>query len=196
MKLAARSAVALRLNSGQQLRITNTHGQQVVDTWALAEGPVLRFLSTPHTWMHSGRIRLQEGDALLDNTRETLLTLVEDTSPGHHDMVMPSCDPQRYQQLGAEGYHANCCENYEEALRVAQVKYPGFVPQPVNLFQHVPIAAGGGIVIAEPTARPGDYVTLRAEQDIVVIISACPQDMAPTNGTGREPTGVEYEVLD
>lgn len=195
MELAARTGTTVDLRSGDELVITNTHGQQVVDTWALAAQDPRRFLSAAHTWMPNGRMTVRVGDVLLDNTRSPLLELIADTSPGDHDLLIPSCDIVRYRQLGVQGYHANCHDNFYEALAAAGIEGPSFVPQPLNLFMRVPIQPDGTFSIESPMARPGDHVRLRALADAVVVLSACPQDLAPTNGSGRTPTEVEYHVV-
>lgn len=194
-QLAARTGTTVRLTAGEDLVVTNTHGQQVVDTWALSvEGPPQRFLSAAHTWMANTRMGLRAGDDLVDNTRRPMLSLLEDTSPGDHDLLIPSCDLARYRQLGVDGYHDNCHDNFFEALAAADVQAPPFVPQPLNLFMRVLVGTDGAISIEPPLAEPGDHVRLRALENIVVVLSACPQDLAPTNGVGRTPTGIRYEV--
>ncbi|GAB2652528.1 DUF1989 domain-containing protein [Kribbella swartbergensis] len=194
-ELAARSGVAIHLATGDELVVTNTHGQQVVDTWALAVDDVSRFASAPHTWMNTGRLTIRAGDELVDTTRTPILAFVEDTSGGHHDLLIPSCDIVRYRQLGVEGYHDNCRDNYFAALAAAGIRPLPVVPQPLNLFMRVPVRADGSIGIEPPLAGPGDRVRLRALQDVVVVLSACPQDIAPTNGLGATPMPVAYDVV-
>lgn len=195
MELAARTGITLELSAGDELVVINTFGQQVVDTWALSTEDPQRFLSAAHTWMPNGRLTVRVGDTLRDNTRSPLLELVEDTSPGNHDLLIPSCDIVRYRQLGVEGYHDNCHDNFYEALSAAGIDAPSIVPQPLNLFMRVPIQPDGAFSIESPLGRPGDRVRLRALADVVVVLSACPQDLAPTNGEGRTPTSVEYEIV-
>ncbi|GAB3301050.1 DUF1989 domain-containing protein [Epidermidibacterium keratini] len=195
MELAARSGTTVGLTAGDELVVTNTHGQQVVDTWALSASEASRFMSASHTCMRLGRLLIGEGDALLDNTRQPMLTLVRDTSPGDHDLLVPSCDAARYRELGVAGYHDSCHDNFFQALADAGLDAPPSVPQPLNLFMRVPIQPDGSFAIESPRARAGDLVRLRALQDLVVVLSACPQDVAPTNGEGRTPTGVEYDVV-
>jgi uncharacterized protein len=194
-ELAARSGIAIHLATMDELVVTNTHGQQVVDTWALAPGDLSRFASAPHTWMRTGRLTFRLGDELVDTNRSPMLALVEDTGDGHHDLLIPSCDIVRYRQLGVEGYHDNCRDNYFAALAATDILPLPVVPQPLNLFMRVPVAADASIGIEPPLAAPGDRVRLRALQDVVVVLSACPQDIAPTNGLGATPTGVAYDVV-
>lgn len=85
-------------------------------------------------------------------------------------------------QLGATGYHSSCVDNFHGALRKL-----GFtiecVPSPLNLFMNVPVASGGSLEFARPVSEPGQSITLRAETDLILVMSACPQDMMPVNGT-------------
>ncbi|NIK58514.1 DUF1989 domain-containing protein [Kribbella shirazensis] len=194
-ELAARTGVAIHLATKDELVVTNTYGQQVVDTWALAADDVSRFASASHTWMSTGRLTVRLGDELVDTTRTPMLAIVGDTSGGRHDLLIPSCDVVRYRQLGVPGYHDNCRDNYFAALSAADIEPLPVVPQPLNLFMRVPVAADGSIGIEPPVAGPGAQVRLRALQDVVVVLSACPQDIAPTNGLGATPRPVEYDVV-
>jgi uncharacterized protein YcgI (DUF1989 family) len=192
--LAARTGKALRLGKGQQIRIVNTHGRQVVDTWAFADGDMAEFMSMEHSRVHMGRVNPVAGSVLLTNRRRPILTLVEDTSGGIHDTLLAACDVHRYRMLGAQGYHRNCTDNLREALAGLGLTPPE-TPSPLNLFQNSSIKPGGELVIEPPVAPPGAHVTLRAEMDLVIVFSACPQDMAPTNGADMLPKDAELELL-
>jgi len=67
------------------------------------------------------------------------------------------------------------------------------VPQPLNLWMNIPVHPDGQIEFGEPLSKPGDYVVLRAEMDVVIAMSACPQDILPINA--GKPVEVHYEVL-
>jgi hypothetical protein len=192
--LSARTGKALRLGEGQQIRIVNTHGRQVVDTWAFAAGNMAEFMSMEHSRVHMGRVNPVAGSVLLSNRRRPILTLVEDTSGGVHDTLLAACDVHRYRMLGAVGYHRNCTDNLAEALQALGLTPPG-TPSPLNLFQNSSIKPGGELVIEPPVAPPGVHVTLRAGMDLVIVFSACPQDMAPTNGADMLPKDVELQLL-
>jgi uncharacterized protein YcgI (DUF1989 family) len=69
-----------------------------------------------------------------------------------------------------------------------------WVPDPLNLFMNVAVDHHGGIDIRAPTSDKGQYVILRAEADLVVVMSACPQDMVNVNGEG--PADCEYRVIE
>ena len=68
------------------------------------------------------------------------------------------------------------------------------VPQPINLFMNVPILPDGRLGWEPAASGPGDAVTLRAEIDALVVVSACPQDVGPTND--HKPTRIGLELLD
>jgi uncharacterized protein len=192
--LSARTGKALRLGHGQQIRIVNTHGGQVVDTWAFAADGMAEFMSMEHSRVHMGRVNPVAGSVLLTNRRRPILTLVEDTSGGVHDTLLAACDVHRYRMLGAQGYHRNCTDNLAEALQALGLTPPE-TPSPLNLFQNSSIKPGGELVIEPPVAPPGAHVTLRAEMDLVIVFSACPQDMAPTNGADMLPKDAELQLV-
>jgi uncharacterized protein YcgI (DUF1989 family) len=68
------------------------------------------------------------------------------------------------------------------------------VPQSINLFMNIPVAADGSLGWEPAPTKPGDAVTMRAELDCHVVVSACPQDIVPING--RNPTSIEIELLE
>ena len=114
--LPARRGRAVRLRKGQALKIVNTHGQQVVDSWAFNADDLGEFMSMEHLRQVLSRIIPRQGDALATNHRRTILTLLEDTSPGIHDTLMAACDVWRYRNLGCTEYHDNCRDNLFAAM--------------------------------------------------------------------------------
>jgi uncharacterized protein YcgI (DUF1989 family) len=183
--LRAREGIAVPLMSGERLRIVNTHGGQVVDTWALARADPSEYLSMEHTRTSLGKLVPATGDHLYSSRRRPLLTLIEDTSPGVHDTLIAACDPERYRLLGVEGYHASCAENFRHALAPHAIG-PGHIPAPLNLFMNIRWDADGGLEFLPSPAQAGDYVTLQAETDVTVVLSACPMDLNPINTGGPQ----------
>jgi uncharacterized protein len=68
------------------------------------------------------------------------------------------------------------------------------VPQPINLFMNIPVDGEGGLGWEPAPTKAGDSVTLRAEMDCFVVVSACPQDIVPIND--QRPGPVAIELLD
>lgn len=194
LTLAAAHGLALELAQGQSVRVVNTHGSQVVDTWAFAAADLEECLSMPVTRRMLFRLMPRAGDQLYSNLRRPLLTMAEDTSPGIHDTLITCCDRYVYEQLGCSEYHRNCADNLVEAMAAAGLRPPR-IPDPLNLFMNIPVSDNMDIAFAEPLSRPGDQVTLRAERAAVVVFSACPMDLMPINGPEQRPRDVALQVL-
>lgn len=193
IELPARHGKALRLKANQCVQVVNVHGQQVVDTWAFCQGDPTEAMSMEHTRSCLDKLTPSVGDCLYTQRRRPILRLEEDTSPGTHDTLLSACDEARYRLLGCKEKHGSCSENFHAALAELGVAYHR-VPSPWNLFEHVVIGADGALSIRPPVSRAGDAVTLRAMLDVVVIFSACPMDIALTNGLDRTPKDVRLIV--
>lgn len=194
IEIPARRGVATRLSAGQSVRVVNTFGHQVVDTWAFVAADIGEFMSMEHMRIFIGRVIPQVGDPLVTNRRRPILTLTEDTSGGIHDTLVAACDRWRYELLGAVGHHDNCTDNLASALGVLGLTPPE-TPSPLNLFMNIPVIDGNRIDVLPPVSTPGSYVTLRAELDCIIAFSACPQDMLPINGAAMTPTSAHYEII-
>ncbi|MGZ4673361.1 MAG: DUF1989 domain-containing protein [Ilumatobacteraceae bacterium] len=185
---------AVRVKAGGSVRVVNTHGTQVVDFWAIrADRPEIA-MSMQHSRIRWRNLRPRPGDEMLDEERATILTLLEDTSPGVHDTVIAACDPFRYAQLGAAPGHRSCCVNFAEALAELSISRTSPVPAPLNLFMNIPWDLEGNITFEPTVSAPGDSVLFRAEVDVVAIASACPMDIVPINGPGGG-TPVDIELV-
>lgn len=191
--IPARRGRALRLRAGAAVRLINTHGTQVVDTWAFNACAAAEFMSMEHSRVAIGRIAPQSGDTMVTNGRRPILTLVEDTSPGVHDTLVAACDRHRYALLGAPG-HDNCADNLHAALATLGMVVPG-TPAPWNMWMNIPVGVDGSIAFEPTVARPGDHVVLRAEMDAVLAFSCCPQDILPINGADLTPCDAAFERL-
>jgi hypothetical protein len=190
--IPARYGVAVKLRAGTALKVINTHGNQVLDTWAFNADDLGEYMSMAHTRSRNSSIYVSRGDALVSNHRRTILTLEEDTSPGRHDILLCACNLWIYRELGVTDYHRNCSDNMHEALATLGVTVP-WTPSPLNLFMNVPVDSDGRLDRVPPTSRPGDHVLLRAAFDVVVAFSACPQDITAVNG--GEPRDAEIELV-
>lgn len=192
--IAARSGIAVRLSKGQTLRVINPSGHQVCDFFAFDSLDLHEHLSMAHLHTSLGSIFPKVGDALVSNLRRPLMTVIADTSPGVHDTVIACCDPARYQQLGHKGYHDNCADNLRMALMAIGLQAP-LIPAPFNIWMNVPLGADGSTQFVAPVSKPGDQIELRAETNLIAVMSACPQDMTPVNGEGVAPDILEFEVF-
>ena len=69
------------------------------------------------------------------------------------------------------------------------------VPCPLNLFENAPLVSEGTTDVLPPLSRPGDAVELVALLNVIICLSACRQDMVPTNGEDMMPRDVEVEII-
>lgn len=192
-EVRARTGKGFEVRAGDLIRVTDLEGSQPVDFWAFNKANHLEFLSCEHTKPAIEKLFPHPGDSAYTNQRHEIVTVVEDTSPGQHDMQYAACDPTRYAELGVEGYHESCQENLHKALAGFGIKID-FTPQPWNLFTNFFINPDGTITIKAPETKPGDYIVVRADMDAYIIVSACPQDQNPT--CGGKPTDIRVEVGD
>lgn len=191
--IPAREGRAVPVPAGGRFRVVDVEGQQVGDLFAFSARDVGEYASAAHTRVGIARLFPRVGEAFLTNRRRPILTLLAEDSPGVNDMLMAACDPERYRLLGVTGWHASCQENLRRAM--AGLGHPSVeVPQPINLFMDVPIGPDGALSFKAAGTRAGDSVTLRAEMDAIVVLSACPQDLNPINGPG--PTSLAVDLLD
>ncbi|HEY1299813.1 MAG TPA: urea carboxylase-associated family protein [Stellaceae bacterium] len=193
IEIPARRGKAARLVRGQSVRVVNTTGQQVVDTWAFNTADLGEFMSMEHSRVAIGHIIPAVGDTFVTNRRRPVLTLVEDYSGGIHDTLFAACDRWRYELLGGTGYHDNCTDNLAAALAELGLAAPT-TPAPLNLFMNIPVIDGNRVEVRPPVSTPGSHVVLRAEMDCVVAFSACPQDMVPVNGLAMRPTHAHFAI--
>ncbi|MEI7761224.1 MAG: urea carboxylase-associated family protein [Thermoleophilia bacterium] len=111
----AREGRAFMVTAGQTVTVVDIEGQQVADLFCFGANDPCEYLSAEHTRVALGRLFPHVGQRFESNRHRAILTLVADDSPGVHDMLCAACTPERYQLLGAEGWHASCEENLRSA---------------------------------------------------------------------------------
>jgi len=188
--LPAASGVGLRLKCGEKLRIIDPHGGQSGDLVAFSRDGGER-LSSGRTFDYGGKIYVSTGDVLWSDKSSPMLTIVAD-DVGRHDLLYAPCSIEMYRiQYGATNYHPNCHDNLSAALRELGVE-PHPLTTTLNFFMNVDVSEGGKLIFAPPLSRAGDSMTLRAEMDLAIALSACP---ASTCNGGAPPRSLAYEIL-
>lgn len=186
------SARSVELHKGELLYIIDLEGKQVGDFVCYNMHDYNEHVSPVHMRSSLSSIRLKIGDQLYSNYRRGLMRMEADTV-GKHDFFFPACDKYRYQvDFGVEN-HPNCHDNLLMALQ----KYPidrEHLPDPINWFMNNAMNEQGDYEIHEPLSKPGDYVCLRALEDVVCACTACSQDFVPVNG--MKVTPIELQVTD
>ena len=105
-------------------------------------------------------------------------------------MLIAACDPARYEGLGVAGHHASCQENLQRAMTGIGHDHVE-VPQPINLFTNIGLGPERELLWRPALTMRGDSVTLRAELDCIVVLSACPQDVVAINECRPGPLALE-----
>ena len=120
---------------------------------------------------------------------QPLVEVIQDTV-GRHDTFNTACNARYYEEMGYPG-HINCTENINGALDPYGVaRRRGW--QAINFFYNTRVSDCNQIYLDEPWSRPGDYVLLRALEDLVCVTTGCPDDIDAANGWN--PTDIAVRV--
>ncbi|HEX2791827.1 MAG TPA: urea amidolyase associated protein UAAP2 [Steroidobacteraceae bacterium] len=175
--------------AGQTLRIVDLEGNQAVDTLFYNANDTEEHYSAVDTIRAQRGIYLTTGTALRSNLGATMLTIVEDTC-GRHDTLGGACSAESNTVRYAleKRYMHSCRDNF--LLALAHHDYAlskRDLPSNINFFMNVPVTPEGGLEFADGISAPGRYVQLRAQMDVLVLISNCPQLNNPCNAYNPTP---------
>ena len=177
------------IKQGQTLRIVDLEGNQAADTlFFSACDPGDRY-SAQDTIREQGGIYLTTGTRLISSEGRVMLTITADTC-GRHDTLGGACAAESNQvrySLDKRGMH-NCRDTF--LLQLAKWG-GGFtkrdIAHNINFFMNVPITPDGGLSFEDGVSAGGKYVELRAEMDVICLISNCPQLNNPCNAYNPTP---------
>ena len=189
----AGTARALRMPEGQRVRVVNSEGGQVVDTWAFCASDPTEHLSMAHSRSATYRIFFRAGDVLVTNRFRPMLRIAEDTSPGRHDTLHAACSAESNRYFGVADPAPNCEDNLRTALAEQGIR-SATVPCPWNLYEHADVDSGGELHDRPASAVAGDYVELECLMDLILVCSACPSRVGAISGADRAPRGAEIVV--
>lgn len=193
IEIPAREGRGAKLSAGQSFRCIDVEGQQCGDLFAFCVDDVREYHSAEHTRVWNNSLFPEVGQQFVTNKRRPILTFLADDTPGKHDMLIAACDPTRFELLGCEGWHASCQENLQKVM--AGFGYEDVeIPQPINIFTNLPVGQDGSLSWDPALTSGGDSITLRAELDCYIVLTACAQDVLPINAT--DPTSLAVEILD
>lgn len=184
------------VKKGQIFRIVDLEGNQAVDTlFYRADEPEERY-SAVDTIREQRNLYLTTGTRLLSTERNVLLTIVSDTC-GRHDTVGGACAAESNQIRYAleKKYMHNCRDNFLLCLAThTRDMTKRDLTANINFFMNVPVTPEGKLTFEDGVSAPGRYVEMRAEMDVRVLISNCPQLNNPCNA--YNPTPVRLLVWD
>jgi uncharacterized protein len=185
--VVARAPWSYVVKQGETLRIVDLEGNQAVDCVIYNAADTTERYSAPDTIVAQGNLFLRVGSVLYSNEGRALMTIV-DSAVAYHDTIGGACSKEsntlRY-GFHTASQHA-CVENFVyEHTRHGMGKRD--IQSNINWFMNVPVEADGTLGIVDGISSPGLHVDLRAEMDVLVIISNCPQVNNPCNGFNPTP---------
>ena len=186
--IPAREYAALTMKEGQTLRFVDMQGQQVPDLVCFNQRDLTEEISMGNSLLINKRRELVKGNVLYSVICNPMMSITgysNELSYAYGPMCSEEVNRIRYGVAGTR----NCRDNFAMALKdwgfTARRIPDAFVP-----FMRVEVDARGNMEILEPTSKPGDHYDLRAEMDLVVGISNCPQERNPCNGFNPTAMGV------
>ncbi len=184
------------VRAGQVFRIVDLEGNQAVDTLFYSAADPSERYSAVDTIREQGGIYLTTGTGLLSTEGNVLLRIIADTC-GRHDTLGGACAAESNQvryAIDKKFMHA-CRDNFLlELAKYGHGMTKRDLPSNINFFMNVPVTQEGGLSFEDGVSAPGRYVEMRAEEDVLVLISNCPQLNNPCNA--YNPTPVRLLVWD
>ena len=178
------------VKKGQVLVIRDTHGQQAVDFLCYDADNTSDRYSATNTVKVQGNVYVGKGTVLYADSGKPLLRVIEDTV-GKHDTIYGCCsNPNNKLRYGVETTES-CYTNFTQELQKHGMDVTSIVPN-VNWFMSVPVLDDGAAGVAEAAIKPGSLVKLRAECNVLAVLSNCPQMHNPCNG--YKPTPIEVWI--
>ncbi|MEZ5901461.1 MAG: urea carboxylase-associated family protein [Hyphomicrobiaceae bacterium] len=183
------------VKQGETLRLFDLEGNQAADTLFFSAADPHERYSATDTIREQGNIYLSVGTVLMSDLCRPMLTITADTV-GRHDTLGGACATEsntvRY-ALEKKSMHA-CRDSF--LLAVVENEHYGLtkrdIAHNINFFMNVPVTPQGGLKFSDGLSAAGRYVELRAEMDVIVLISNCPQLNNPCNA--YNPTPIEVLI--
>lgn len=190
-RIAPGTAISYTVAQGQYIQIIDVSGAQCSDFLAFNANNYSQEIDSTVTRTLNGITNPQAGlhSKYFSQSMQPLVEVIQDTC-GRHDSFLLACTPRYYEDAGYPG-HPSCSDNFNQVLAPYGIaSRPGWPA--VNFFYNTQVDCHGNILSEESWSRPGDYVLLKAHQDLLCASSACPDDIDPANGW--RPTAIHVRV--
>jgi uncharacterized protein YcgI (DUF1989 family) len=189
VRIAPRSAAGFELRAGQLLTVIDAEGVQVADLLAYSLADPREVISNGRTFDYEETIRLTTGHRLWSNRSNVLLTIEADTV-GCHDFLLTPCSEATFRHFYPDQpVHRGCFGNLAEALAPWGIE-PDAIPCAFNVFMNVPVDSEGKVSVLPPVSAAGDSLSLRAECDLIIGLTAC--SAYASNGGSFKP--IDYRI--
>ena len=180
------------IKAGQTFRIVDLKGNQAVDTLFYSAHDTSERYSATDTIVGQKNIYLTTGTRLLSNLGNSMLTIVADTC-GRHDTLGGACAAESNQvRYAIEKRHMHACRN-SFLLAISDPKWrleKRDMTANINFFMNVPVTPEGKLTFEDGISNPLKYVEMRADMDVICVISNCPQLNNPCNAYNPTPIQV------
>jgi len=185
------------IHKGQVFRILDLEGNQAVDTlFYNAHDPGERY-SAVDTIQRQRKLYLGVGTQLISTEGNPMLTIVADNC-GRHDTLGGACaqESNTIRYAHDKRFMHACRDNFMSAIQHdhAHGMSKRDITHNINFFMNVPVTPQGGLTFEDGISAPGKYVEMRAEMDVVCLISNCPQLNNPCNA--YNPTPIRLLIWD
>lgn len=173
--------------AGETLRIVDLEGNQAVDFLIYSAADDAERYSAQDTVAAQGNLFLREGTVLLSNEGNAMMTIAA-SAVDYHDTIGGACSCESNTlRYGHHTKHQHACvENFLEA-NLTQGRGKRDIVSNINFFMNVPVEEDGTLGIVDGISAPGLTVDLKAEMDVIVVVSNCPQINNPCNGFNPTP---------
>jgi len=186
-RVAPRAPWSAIIAAGDVLTIVDVGGNQSADCLIFDSHDTGERYSVPDTLTWQGNAYVREGTVLRSNLGGALMTVVANEVE-RQDTIGGACSKEsntlRYGHHTA--YQHACRENFlSEAARYGMGARD--LVSNLNWFMNVPVESDGALGIVDGMSAPGRRVALRADRDVLVIVSNCPQMNNPCNDFNCTP---------
>src|SRR5438132_682664 len=182
--------------NGQYFRIVDVEGNQAADTLFYNAHDYEDRYSAQDTIRTQANIYLTTGTQLISSNGTVLLTIVADTC-GRHDTLGGACATESNMvRYAIEKRHMHACRNsfLKAVIEWDHGMTKRDITSNINFFMNVPVTPEGKLTFEDGISDPGKYVEMRAETDVLALISNCPQLNNPCNA--YKPTPVQVLIWD
>ena len=180
--IPAREFYGLRMPKGRILRIIDLEGQQVMDYMAFSAQDPSEKQSMVWTNVMNRTWKITKGHVLYSNRAAAMFKILDDTVGMNYTGGGYCTEHGNFVRYGVRGTR-NCGENLANALAPFGIQ-PRDLDEAANfnIFMNVAYETDGTFEIRPAVSRPGDYMDLEAQMDVLVGMSCCPQERNPCNG--------------
>ena len=183
--IPARAGWSRELSRGQVLRLVDLEGRQAVDFLCYNARDYEDRYAAADTMKINGNIFIGKGTVLYSVNCNPMFSVIADTC-GQHDTIGGCCSSALNRRRYGKPDDPSCRQNFLDQLGRYGMGPRDMVAN-LNFFMHVPVAANGAMDMGPSISKPGDYVDLRAEMDVLAVVSNCPQMNNPVNDYNPTP---------